>query len=201
MRRRVLRVVSSSSDEGDEVAVSPLPAEEGEDVEEDDQTLSNLNFHGVTLDSSNSISNPTPRNPNAFQPVPFNISDDEMDGNGSVGGAGAGNVSSEPNRSSVTRNSTSNHPCADGPISSILQGMGLRLRREWLESCIQGLERSLQGFSGLNDSTKAKLCFGQFLLADMNFCGAGCLPENVHSLNMVDLKGPFVLQVNELIQP
>lgn len=199
MPRRLLRVVSSSSDEGDEVAVLPLPAEAVEDMEEDDQTLSNLNFRGVTLNSSNSISNPTPRNPNTVQPVPFNISDDDIDGdgngNGNVDGA-TGNFPSEPNRSSAARNSTSNHPCADGPISSILQGMGLRLRREWFESCIQGLERSMQGFSGFNNSTKAKLCFGQFLQADMNFCGAGCLPENVHSLHMVDLKGPFVLQVN-----
>ncbi|TMW91304.1 hypothetical protein EJD97_014509, partial [Solanum chilense] len=39
------------------------------------------------------------------------------------------------------------------------------------------------------------LCFEQFLYSDMNSCGAGMLPRDVHKLHLVDLKGPFVLQV------
>ncbi|XP_055802101.1 recQ-mediated genome instability protein 1 isoform X2 [Solanum dulcamara] len=84
-------------------------------------------------------------------------------------------------------------------IGRVLEGLGLRLRREWLESCVGGLEGSVRGFSGLDDSTKAKLCFEQFLYSDMNFCGEGMLPRDVHKLHLVDLKGPFVLQVDEIV--
>ncbi|XP_027773154.1 recQ-mediated genome instability protein 1-like isoform X2 [Solanum pennellii] len=84
---------------------------------------------------------------------------------------------------------------ADCGIGRALEGLGLRLRREWLESCVGGLEGSVVGeFSGLDDTTKAKLCFEQFLYSDMNSCGAGMLPRDVHKLHLVDLKGPFVLQ-------
>ncbi|MCD7457187.1 hypothetical protein HAX54_034393 [Datura stramonium] len=68
------------------------------------------------------------------------------------------------------------------------------IAEEWLESCIGGLEGSVGGFTGLDDTAKAKLCFEQFLYSDMNFCGAGMLPRDVHKLHLVDLKGPFVLQ-------
>ncbi|MCD9639691.1 hypothetical protein HAX54_024397 [Datura stramonium] len=88
---------------------------------------------------------------------------------------------------------------ADCGIGRVLEGLGLRLRREWLESCIGGLEGSVGGFTGLDDTAKAKLCFEQFLYSDMNFCGAGMLPRDVHKLHLVDLKGPFVLQVDEIV--
>ncbi|KAE8694536.1 putative Glucose 1-dehydrogenase [Hibiscus syriacus] len=77
--------------------------------------------------------------------------------------------------------------------------MGLKLRREWLDSCIQGLESSVPRFSALDVSAKAKLCFQQFLLSDMNCSGGGILPENVDSMHLADLKGPFVLQVDEIV--
>lgn len=80
-------------------------------------------------------------------------------------------------------------------ISDSLLRLGLSLSRVWLDSCIQGLESSVPGFSELDVAVKAKLCFQQFLSSDMNYCGAGVLPANVHSMHMVDLKGPFVLQV------
>ncbi|XP_015059206.1 recQ-mediated genome instability protein 1-like [Solanum pennellii] len=89
---------------------------------------------------------------------------------------------------------------SDCGIGRVLEGLGLRLQREWLESCVGGLEGSVVGeFSGLDDTTKAKLCFEQFLYSDMNFCGAGMLPRDVHKLHLVDLKGPFVLQVDEIV--
>lgn len=90
-------------------------------------------------------------------------------------------------------------PAADSPIGSLLLNLGLSLKREWINSCLQGLESSVSGFSQLDDSAKAKLCFQQFLFSDMNHSGAGVLPENVHSLHLVDLKGPFVLQVDEIV--
>lgn len=82
------------------------------------------------------------------------------------------------------------------PISDSLLRLGLSLKREWLDSFVQGLESSVSGFSQLDVSAKAKLCFQQFLFSDMNYSGAGVLPRNVQSMHLVDLKGPFVLQVH-----
>lgn len=82
-------------------------------------------------------------------------------------------------------------------MNGALERLGLRLRREWLDSCLDGLQSSVQGFEGMDASGKARLCFEQFLWSDMNYCGAGVLPPNVHTLHLVDLKGPFVLQVRK----
>lgn len=81
------------------------------------------------------------------------------------------------------------------PISDYLRGLGLRLTREWLDACLGSLERSFPGFVNSDVVGKAKLCFEQFLLSDMNICGAGSLPENVDRLHLVNLPGPYVLQV------
>ncbi|RAL47479.1 unnamed protein product [Cuscuta campestris] len=106
------------------------------------------------------------------------------------------------NFQTVSLNSTappSAQVAADCAVGRVLQDMGLRLRAEWLQSCIGQLEASVPGFSAFDSSSKAKLCFKQFLYSDMNFSGAGGLPPNVHTLQSVDLKGPFVLQVDEII--
>lgn len=87
----------------------------------------------------------------------------------------------------------------DCPIDCSLRGLGLKLRREWLDSCIRGLESAVPGFERLDHGAKAKLCFEQFLYSDMNHCGSGILPENVHDMHLVDLQGPFVLQVAVLL--
>ncbi|XP_062115892.1 recQ-mediated genome instability protein 1 [Humulus lupulus] len=92
------------------------------------------------------------------------------------------------------------HPSTFGcPVGDFLQGLGLRLKREWLDSCVQGLERSVPGFDDLDVPVKAKLCFERFLVSDMNQFGGGLLPENVHSLHLVDLTGRYVLQVDEIV--
>ncbi|XP_073269558.1 recQ-mediated genome instability protein 1-like [Primulina huaijiensis] len=83
---------------------------------------------------------------------------------------------------------------SDSPVNRVLERLELRLKRKWLDSCLILLQSSVPGFQGMDDSSKAKLCFGQFLCSDMNYSGAGGLPSNVHTLNLVDLKG-FVLQV------
>ncbi|XP_047324909.1 recQ-mediated genome instability protein 1 [Impatiens glandulifera] len=88
---------------------------------------------------------------------------------------------------------------ADCAVGRILHGLGLRLRRQWLDSCVQGLENSVPGFGRLDVTAKAKLCFQQFLFSDMKFSGSGILPENVGSMHLVDLEGPFVLQVDEIV--
>lgn len=96
-------------------------------------------------------------------------------------------------------NFVSSNPNCDG-IDGILRRKGLDLKREWFYGCIGALEREVPGFSGNSDDlVKAKICFQQFLNVDMNFCGAGVLPSNVASLHLVDLKGPFVLQVDEIV--
>lgn len=64
-----------------------------------------------------------------------------------------------------------------------------------MDSCIRGLENAVPGFSRLDSAAKAKLCFEQFTHSDMNYTGAGVLPANVHKMHLVDLEGPFVLQV------
>ncbi|KAF8400003.1 hypothetical protein HHK36_015876 [Tetracentron sinense] len=87
----------------------------------------------------------------------------------------------------------------DSPISEFLRKLGLRLRREWLDSCISGLESSVAGFASFEVARKAKLCFEQFLFSDMNYSGRGILPENVHAMHLVELAGPFVLQVDEIV--
>ncbi|PON77237.1 RecQ mediated genome instability protein [Parasponia andersonii] len=85
------------------------------------------------------------------------------------------------------------------PIGDFLLGLGLRLKREWLDSCVRGLEQSVPGFGELGVAVKAKLCFERFLLSDMNQSAGGILPENVDRFHLVDLPGPYVLQVDEIV--
>ncbi|KAL6223364.1 hypothetical protein ACLB2K_006751 [Fragaria x ananassa] len=59
--------------------------------------------------------------------------------------------------------------------------------------------QSVPGFRNLDAAAKAKLCFEQFLVSDMNLSGGGVLPQNVASLHLVDLPGPYVLQVDEIV--
>lgn len=87
-------------------------------------------------------------------------------------------------------------PC---PVSDFLRGLGLNLKREWLDACIRALQGSVPHFFSLNPAEKGKLCFEQFLVSDMNYAGAGVLPENVDSMHLVDLPGPYVLQVDEIV--
>ncbi|KAL2935746.1 RecQ-mediated genome instability protein 1 [Bienertia sinuspersici] len=94
---------------------------------------------------------------------------------------------------------TASFVASDCPVNDHLRKLGLNLRREWLDSCKLGLQNSVAGFSNFDAETKAKLCFGEFLYSDMNYTGAGVLPQNVHALHLVDLAGPYVLQVDEVI--
>ncbi|KAK4771703.1 hypothetical protein SAY87_032235 [Trapa incisa] len=84
-------------------------------------------------------------------------------------------------------------------VSDYLGSMGIMLRREWLHDCLDRLKESVHDFPDLDVSAKTKLCFEQFLLSDMNYSGSGALPANVDSLHLVDLAGPFVLQVDEIV--
>ncbi|XP_027340357.1 recQ-mediated genome instability protein 1-like [Abrus precatorius] len=90
-------------------------------------------------------------------------------------------------------------PVPGSPVANFLPRLGLALKRDWLASCLCELQASVTGFEGLDVAAKAKLCFEQFLFADMNFCGSGVLPPNVDSMHLSVLPGPYVLQVDEII--
>ncbi|KAA8540664.1 hypothetical protein F0562_024417 [Nyssa sinensis] len=194
MPRRRLRVVCSSDEEDGE---RQQQLEEEEDDIEVELQEPNLNFETVTLNSSN---------PNPSEPVQLEISDDDFI---DVPDHFTPPSSSPPpppvldrsfQSSSASRiSSTNSSETSDCPINECLGRLGLRLRREWLDSCIRGLESSVPGFAGFDGATKAKLCFEQFLHSDMNYSGCGVLPENVHGMHLVDLAGPFVLQVDEIV--
>ncbi|CAI9116544.1 OLC1v1017720C1 [Oldenlandia corymbosa var. corymbosa] len=212
MSRRRLRIVCSSSDDDEDIDVSLQPPEPASEpplshqippilVDDDEEEVRidqisddevGITLQTMNLSSANSNSNSTSENdnlsrlnPSITQPTPFHISDDEMD-----------DVFPDPGP--VNPFNYGNNPVYDG-INAILRKMGLGLKREWLEACIGALPSSIQGFLGLDDSQKAKLCFEQFLFADMNHCGSGVLPRDVHKLHLVDLKGPYILQVDEMV--
>lgn len=121
-------------------------------------------------------------NPNLpEQPVPLPISSDDDDF------ADASDNLTPPSPPSVAP------PISGCPTGDFLLRTGLSLKREWLDSCLRQIDNSL------DIASKAKLCFGQFLISDMNHCGAGVLPPNVDSMHLADLPGPFVLQVDEIV--
>lgn len=135
-----------------------------------------------------------PANPNPNHSVPLEISDDEafIDVSDELSP-----TSPPPARPASEQQPPLVAPRGSGgcPISEFLLGLGLTLKREWLDGCVRGLERSMPDFSSLDVDAKAKLVFEQFLVSDMNYSGGGGLPENVDALHLVDLPGPYVLQV------
>ncbi|XP_052181793.1 recQ-mediated genome instability protein 1 [Diospyros lotus] len=224
MTRRRLRLRYSSSSEEDEADQRRRPQPEqrqqplelddhDEEIEEDDIEVelqdSTLNFRTITLNPPNPNPNPN-TNPSAL--VQLEVSDDDdvfIDVPENLSPPSPNPPPPPPpvaeedrsfQASFTPRTSSSNSSQAsDCPISVYIGRLGLRLRREWLDSCIRGLESLVPGFGSLDVAGKAKLCFGQFLCSDMNFSGAGSLPENVHSMHLIDLAGPFVLQVDEIV--
>ncbi|KAJ4850118.1 hypothetical protein Tsubulata_000587 [Turnera subulata] len=138
-------------------------------------------------------------NPNPTLPEPLPISDEEFI-----------DISDSPSPPSPQPEPASanvfnqpppqNPPASTGcPIGDFLLNMGLSLKREWLDSCLRGLESSGRRLNGVDVTAKAKLCFEQFLFSDMNHCGGGLLPPSVESMHLVDLPGPFILQVDEVV--
>ncbi|XP_077229571.1 recQ-mediated instability protein (DUF1767) isoform X1 [Tasmannia lanceolata] len=173
MRRRRVRLVSSSDEEE-----NPNPSSET-----------------LTLTTPNP--NPNPELPNPPENPPFEISDDDfvtIPDFLSSPSFPSPPIPEPPIPPSVETSGDS--PC---PVEDFLRNLGLWPKRGWLDSCISGLTSTLPGFSGLDLAGKSKLCFSQFLLSDMNYSGRGVLPENVHAMHGVELAGPFVLQVDEIV--
>lgn len=138
-----------------------------------------------------------PPNPSQFPSEPLEISDDDdfIDVSDNLSPPSP-QRHQNPEPQVIPPSSRPNSSEGPGcPISDSLRRLGLSLRREWLDACLRELESSVRGFAGFDVTTKAKLCFEQFLFSDMNYCGSGVLPANVDSMHLVDLPGPYVLQV------
>ncbi|GLU18573.1 hypothetical protein SLE2022_348650 [Rubroshorea leprosula] len=178
MQRRRLRLSHSSDEEEDQ----------NQHQQRDDELLHQnpaVPHQPVTL------STPNP-DPNPSQPDPVPISDEDFVDVSE-------NLTPPSPPSSPPSVDLRPMEISDSPIGDVLLRVGLKLRGEWLESCLQGLQSAVPGFSSLDNLEKAKLCFKQFLFSDMNYSGGGVLPENVESMHLVDLAGPFVLQVDEMV--
>ncbi|XP_028797024.1 recQ-mediated genome instability protein 1-like [Neltuma alba] len=180
---RRLRLDCSEDDEDNaELAPSPSPPhlETEADLPPQQQTANDLSRSG-----------------NA---EPFEISDDDFIDVSDSPLPTSPHQHQNPGPQEIPPSSRSNSGEDSGcPISDSLRRLGLNLKREWLDACIRELESSVRGFSGFDVTAKAKLCFEQFLFSDMNYCGSGMLPANVDSIHLVDLPGPYVLQVDEII--
>lgn len=197
MSRRRLRLVCSSSDEEEEEenripqqpesgnpnpnpnqVPDPYPSEPleiSDDAEEEEEEF---------IDVSDKFTPPDP-NPN---PNPNSA------GEGS--GFREADVSDDSARTNPAAGGGEHESSGSGsPIGDFLGRLGLRLKNEWLEACSDALRSSVPSFASLGVDAKAKLCFERFLVSDMNQSGSGVLPRNVDSMHLVDLPGPFVLQV------
>ncbi|KAJ7522755.1 hypothetical protein O6H91_18G025400 [Diphasiastrum complanatum] len=84
-------------------------------------------------------------------------------------------------------------------VAEYLHTLGVWPRADWLASCMDALAASQPGFGAMSVSAQAEKCFLQFLSADLNVVGDAALPANVHSLHATELSGPFVLQVDEIV--
>lgn len=163
--------------------------------EEENDDVEPQNHQPQQYEQSPTVTHP-PLNPNPNRSEPLEISDDEEFIDVSDNLSSPSPPQPEPNSNQQPRPQVAQPSSGGGcPISGFLQGLGLRLKREWSDACVYELERSDPGFASLDVGVKAKLVFQRFLVSDMNYSGGGGLPENVHSLHLVDLPGPFVLQV------
>lgn len=86
-----------------------------------------------------------------------------------------------------------------GRVEEFLNSLGVRPRREWLESCIEMLRNSRAGFANMVVAQQAELCLSEFLFADMNTAGDAVLPPNLHTCHAQEIPGPYVLQVDEIV--
>lgn len=163
-----------------------LPSSSDEDEEPQNHQHQNPNPNPYTSPSS------PPPSP------PLEISDDDHVDADFVDAPDALSDPSPPDSNPIPNPNPNSSPNV-WAIDERFQRLGLRLRREWLEDCVTGLERSVSGFERLDVDGKAKLCFEHFLLSDMNYCGAGVLPPNASGMHKVELEGPFVLQVRAFV--
>ncbi|GLJ49410.1 hypothetical protein SUGI_1045860 [Cryptomeria japonica] len=75
-----------------------------------------------------------------------------------------------------------------------LRGLGVRPRREWLQHCLNSIANP-----NMTVAQQAEHCLSHFLFADFNTAGDAILPPNIHTLHATDIPGPFLLQVDEIV--
>lgn len=101
---------------------------------------------------------------------------------------------------------TSPPPLAEAVTRALAQ-VGVHVKVAWTEACVAHLTRSLNGFEALPLKRQVEECYLQFLEADVNVAGAGCLPtredggreaEAVSGSAGVHV-GRFVLQMDEVL--
>lgn len=144
-----------------------------------------------------------PTNANPSPTTPLNISDEDQDdyvtGPDDLSTPSPTALSTpSPPAFSTYNTQNANSTLRIIPIDQFLRRLGLCIRHEWLAACSDRISGTIDGYDGLDDGTKAKKIFEQFLFADLNECGAGVLPENVRMMHKVELDGPFVLQVRSM---
>ncbi|KAI3875315.1 hypothetical protein MKX03_000742 [Papaver bracteatum] len=80
-------------------------------------------------------------------------------------------------------------------VDSFLLNLGLKLRVEWLNSCLEELHNSMPGFCNLNVPDEGKHIMQEYLFSNMNTScgggGGGVLPENIQTLHNVNPSRPF----------
>lgn len=197
MPRRRLRLTCSSDDEDENPNpnLNPVPdPSEPVAISDDDE-------NGDFIDVSDNLIPSSPPPAPAYESVA--VSDNDENGDfinfsdnltpPSPPPAPASDFSAQPPPvNSTGQGSESRSGC---PVGDSLIRLGLSLKTEWLDACLNALQSSVPGFASLDVAAKAKLCFERFLASDMNLCGNGVLPPNVDSMHLVDLPGPYVLQV------
>jgi RecQ-mediated genome instability protein 1 len=201
MLRRRLRLTCSSDDEDENPNPNPNPNPDPDPSEP--VAISDDDENGDFIDVSDNFIPSSPPPAPASEPVA--ISDNEENGdfiNASDNftspspphpPAPASDRSAQPDPvNSTGQGSDSRSGC---PVGDSLLRLGLSLKTEWLDECLNALQSSVPGFASLDVAVKAKLCFERFLTSDMNLYGNGVLPPNVDSMHLVDLPGPYVLQV------
>ena len=96
-------------------------------------------------------------------------------------------------------------------IARELQKVGVHVKVPWVESCAEHLTTTTPGFGGLPLNKRVDLCYLQFLEADLNSAGAGCLgtlpggdagsadgPKPTSSC-ATTIAGRFVVQCDEIV--
>ncbi len=73
---------------------------------------------------------------------------------------------------------------------------GLHVRTEWVNE--QLLQRTMSIHNNTEQEKLTEELFRQALFADFHIIGDRCLPPDVDKLHNVYLKGPFILQIDEM---
>ena len=80
-------------------------------------------------------------------------------------------------------------------LSAVAEGLaqlGVHLAPEYIAAVLQQ-----EGRQGGSVDEQLQHVYAQFLTADLNTCGTGCLPPDLPSRHACVLKGCFVLQIDE----